>query len=85
LYSWWDDDMSGETDTLAINETTHNSIRYQYENGAFAAGISVDDLVVDGDTGRVGAAAGEAVAVSLESDVLEVLEARGDRPLVVDL
>ncbi|MBY5475379.1 porin (plasmid) [Rhizobium leguminosarum] len=47
LYSWWDDDMSGETDTLASNETTHNSIRYQYENGAFAAGISVDELEED--------------------------------------
>lgn len=47
LYSWWDDDMSGETDTLASNETNHNSIRYQYENGAFAAGISVDELEED--------------------------------------
>ncbi|MBB3594168.1 hypothetical protein FHX08_004571 [Rhizobium sp. BK529] len=43
-YSWWDDDLSGETDTLSSNETTHNSIRYQYETGNFAAGISVDEL-----------------------------------------
>ena len=43
-YSWWDDDLSGETDTLSSNETTHNSIRYQYETDNFAAGISLDEL-----------------------------------------
>ncbi|MBW9050905.1 porin [Rhizobium mesosinicum] len=43
-YSWWDDDLSGETDTLSSNETTHNSIRYQYETDRFAAGISLDEL-----------------------------------------
>lgn len=43
-YSWWDDDPSGETDTVASNETKHNSIRYQYETDNFAAGVSVDEL-----------------------------------------
>jgi len=47
LYSWWDDDLSGETDTLSSNETTHNSIRYQYETDSFAAGVSVDELEED--------------------------------------
>ena len=43
-YNWWDDDMSGETDTLASGPTNMNSIRYQYEAGNFAAGISLDEL-----------------------------------------
>lgn len=46
-YSWWDDDPSGETDVVASNQTRHNSIRYQYETEAFAAGISVDELDYD--------------------------------------
>lgn len=44
MYSWWDDDLSGETDELSSFETRHNSIRYQYEAGDFYAGISVDEL-----------------------------------------
>jgi hypothetical protein len=44
FYSWWDDGLSGETDSLASNSTLHNSIRYQYESGDFYAGISVDEL-----------------------------------------
>ncbi len=32
------------TDIASSNETTHNSIRYQYETDNFAAGISVDEL-----------------------------------------
>jgi len=44
FYSWWDDGLSGETDVLSSNETNHNSIRYQYDGGNFAAGISVDEL-----------------------------------------
>lgn len=43
-YSWWDDDLSGETDSIASNETRHNAIRYQYETDAFAAGIAVEEL-----------------------------------------
>jgi hypothetical protein len=44
FYSWWDDGLSGETDSLASNATLHNSFRYQYENGDFYAGLSVDEL-----------------------------------------
>ncbi|MEZ2131360.1 porin [Sinorhizobium sp. CB9] len=43
-YSWWDDDLSGETDILNSNSTNHNSIRYQYEGGNWAIGASVDEL-----------------------------------------
>ena len=43
-YSWWDDDLSGETDVIASNETRHNAIRYQYETDAFKAGIAVEEL-----------------------------------------
>ncbi|OBZ97257.1 membrane protein [Pararhizobium polonicum] len=43
-YSWWDDDLSGETDFIASNETRHNAIRYQYETDAFKAGIAVEEL-----------------------------------------
>lgn len=49
-YSWWDDDPSGETDSVASNETRHNAIRYQYETDAFAAGIAVEELEDDYDT-----------------------------------
>ncbi len=44
FYSWWDDDLSGETDTLSSYSTLHNSFRYQYESGDFYAGVSVDEL-----------------------------------------
>jgi hypothetical protein len=44
FYSWWDDDLSGEPDVLSSYQTLHNSVRYQYENGDFYAGISVDEL-----------------------------------------
>jgi hypothetical protein len=60
FYSWWDDDLSAETDVLSSYQTLHNSIRYQYESGDFYAGISVDELE-DGATTRpndVGIAAG---------------------------
>jgi hypothetical protein len=43
FYSWWDDDLSGETDILSSN-TLFNSIRYSYDAGSFSAGISVDEL-----------------------------------------
>jgi hypothetical protein len=43
FYSWWDDDLSGETDLLSSN-TLFNSIRYTYDAGSFWAGISVDEL-----------------------------------------
>jgi hypothetical protein len=44
VYSWWDDDLSGEPDTLSSYQTKHNSVRYQYESGDFYAGISADEL-----------------------------------------
>jgi hypothetical protein len=44
FYSWWDDDLSGEPDVLSSFQTLHNSVRYQYENGDFYAGISADEL-----------------------------------------
>ncbi|MBW9113340.1 porin [Rhizobium cauense] len=44
LYSWWDDDPSGETDVVASNETNHVSIRYQYEGEVITAGIALDEL-----------------------------------------
>ncbi|MBB3947968.1 hypothetical protein GGQ73_003942 [Rhizobium skierniewicense] len=43
FYSWWDDDLSGETDLLSSN-TLFNSIRYTYDAGSFWAGVSVDEL-----------------------------------------
>ena len=44
LYSWWDDDLSGDTDDLKSKVTLHNSIRYQYQSGNFYAGLSLDEL-----------------------------------------
>jgi hypothetical protein len=41
--SWWDNDLSGETDTLSTN-ANFNSVRYVYDNGAFDFGVSVDEL-----------------------------------------
>jgi len=43
-YTWWDDDLSGETDTLNVNDTTLNGIRYTYDGGTFRAGIAVEEL-----------------------------------------
>jgi hypothetical protein len=42
--NWWDDDFSGEFDTLNSGETNFNTIRYQYESGDFYAGIAVEEL-----------------------------------------
>jgi hypothetical protein len=62
FYSWWDDGLSGETDSLASNATLHNSLRYQYESGDFYAGVSVDELEdsisAGEDANNVGIAAG---------------------------
>ncbi|NTA59837.1 porin [Agrobacterium tumefaciens] len=43
FYNWWDDDLSGEADTLSTN-SKFNSIRYVYDAGSFWAGVSVDEL-----------------------------------------
>ena len=42
--SWWDDGLSGETDSLATKATKQNSIRYTYTAGGFYAGVAVDEL-----------------------------------------
>ncbi|MCZ7482628.1 porin [Rhizobium rhizogenes] len=43
VYSWWDEDLSGETDVLSSN-ALFNSLRYVYDAGSFWAGVSVDEL-----------------------------------------
>ncbi|MCZ7860381.1 porin [Agrobacterium salinitolerans] len=66
FYNWWDDDLSGETDTLSTN-TNFNSIRYTYDAGSFWAGVSVDELEGLGSKFVTINAAGTA-AVALEAD-----------------
>ncbi len=44
MYTWWDDDLSGETDVLSSNTTRGNAIRYTYDAGSFYAGLSVEEL-----------------------------------------
>jgi hypothetical protein len=44
FYSWWDDDLSGETDILSSNTTQYNAVRYTYTAGAFYAGIAAEEL-----------------------------------------
>lgn len=41
--SWWDNDLSGETDTLATY-ANFNSIRYNFDIGTYNIGVSVDEL-----------------------------------------
>ncbi|MBP2564353.1 porin [Agrobacterium tumefaciens] len=48
MYTWWDDDLSAETDILSSNTTRGNALRYTYDAGSFYAGISVEEL----DAGR---------------------------------
>ncbi|WP_421617494.1 porin, partial [Agrobacterium tumefaciens] len=52
MYTWWDDDLSGETDILSSNTTRGNALRYTYDAGSFYAGISVEELdsVRDGNS-----------------------------------
>ncbi|MBB4400189.1 MULTISPECIES: porin [Rhizobium/Agrobacterium group] len=59
MYTWWDDDLSGETDILSSNTTRGNALRYTYDAGSFYAGISVEELdsVRDG-TSNLGVAKG---------------------------
>lgn len=68
FYSWWDDDLSGETDDIKSKVTLHNSIRYQYETDAFYAGISVDELE-DGYYGAGEGANNVGVAVGIGGKV----------------
>lgn len=46
--SWWDDGLSGETDSLA-NNALFNSVRYVYDAGSWSFGVSVDELENTGD------------------------------------
>ena len=43
FYSWWDDGIAGETDTLGT-DTLFASARYTYTGEAFSAGLSVEEL-----------------------------------------
>jgi hypothetical protein len=43
VYSYWDNDLSGEADSLSTN-ALFNSVRYDIDTGAFQAGLSVDEL-----------------------------------------
>ncbi|WP_114835607.1 porin [Agrobacterium tumefaciens] len=44
MYTWWDDDLSGETDILSSNDTRLNAIRYTYDAGSFYVGVAVEEL-----------------------------------------
>ena len=59
FYSWWDDDLLGETDELSTN-SLFASARYVYSTDAFTAGISVDELPTtrDANVGVAGYLAG---------------------------
>lgn len=41
--NWWDDDLSSETEAMK-NATDFNAIRFQYENGDFYGGFSLEEL-----------------------------------------
>ena len=69
-YSYWDNDLSGEYDSLSTN-SLFNSVRYDVNTGAFEAGVSVDELEavalpgsVDNNVGIVGNLGFTAGAVS---------------------
>ncbi|MBB4102613.1 porin [Allorhizobium borbori] len=59
FYSWWDDDLLGETDELSTN-SLFASARYVYSTDAFTAGLSVDELPTthDANVGIAGYLAG---------------------------
>ena len=44
MYTWWDDDLSGETDILSSNTTRLNAIRYTYDAGSFYVGVAAEEL-----------------------------------------
>ena len=43
FWSWWDNGINGETDTLG-NVTRFNSIAYNYDGGTWRAGLSIDEI-----------------------------------------
>ncbi|NTE84824.1 porin [Agrobacterium tumefaciens] len=56
MYTWWDSDLSGETDILSSNTTRANAIRYTYDAGSFYAGVAVEeleDIVAGGSTTNI--------------------------------
>ncbi len=67
FYSWWDDGLSGESDTLSSN-ALFNSVRYTYDAGSFSFGVSADELegisyFSDSEDNNVGIAANAAFKV----------------------
>ena len=43
FYSWWDDDLSGETDVMSTH-SKFAAAQYTYTGEAFSAGLSVEEL-----------------------------------------
>ena len=43
FYSWWDDDLSGETDVMS-SHSKFAAAQYTYTGEAFSAGLSVEEL-----------------------------------------
>jgi hypothetical protein len=71
-YTWWDTDLSGETDSLSSNDTSLNGIRYTYDGGTFQVGVAVEELegasglvYADGGNGNDDIGAGGLVGFSL--------------------
>ena len=44
LYNWWDDGLSGETDSIGSDTTLANEARYTYDAGSFRVGAAVTEL-----------------------------------------
>ena len=63
FYSWWDDGIAGETDSLG-NMTKFASLRYTYTGEGFSAGLSVDELTTAYGTAYTDANVGIAAMVS---------------------
>jgi hypothetical protein len=66
VYSYWDNDLSGEADSLSTN-ALFNSVRYDVTTGAFEAGISIDELDgvdLDGDDYTAGNTEGNNVGIA---------------------
>lgn len=69
FYSIWDNSLSGETDVLSSN-ALFNSVRYTYDAGAAAFGLSVDELqglgVADNNVGIAAHATAALAGVNFE-------------------
>lgn len=78
FYSWWDDDLSGETDVLA-SHSKFAAAQYTYTGEAFSAGLSVEELehvsgYDVGVTGMLSGAFGPVKATLLGSYDIEAEE-----------